>query len=98
MEWLRRLRASLEEPEEGPGVPDVARARMRAEAGLMALPGVVSIGVGLDDTGTKAIVVGVAGTGVDVTAVPHDVDGVPVLVREVGGYRADEGDAQDDAD
>lgn len=68
----------------------LARVRMRAEERLMALEGVVSVGVGLDDDGREAIVVGIA-TAESVVAVPHDVDGVPVVVREVGEMRAEDG-------
>lgn len=82
--WLARLLGRGEAPVAG-----IALARMHAEASLMALEGVVSIGVGRDKDGAEAIVVGVASAATPVE-LPESVDGVPVVVREVGRIRADE--------
>jgi hypothetical protein len=76
--WLSRL-------FRGDQGPDVTRARLHAERSLMALEGVVSVGTGLVDDGTEAIVVGVADETCAVAqAMPAQVDGVPVVVQQVG--------------
>ncbi len=61
------------------------RALARATAELMRVRGVVSVGLGLDQDGREAIVVGVACAPAKLRAtLPEHVDGVPVLLREVG--------------
>jgi hypothetical protein len=56
---------------------------------LMAQPTVVSVGIGLDDDGNPAIVVGVTrATEGEEVDLPTSLDGHPVVVRVVGEIRA----------
>lgn len=68
----------------------LARARARAEQRFMPMEGVVSVGVGHDREGHEAIFVGVARARASIVrALPQDVDGVPIVVEEVGEMRAE---------
>ena len=59
------------------------------EADLMAVPGVVSVGIGMDDDGNKVIVVGVESNQPEILAqVPQAVDGYPIRVDVVGKMKA----------
>ncbi len=59
------------------------------EAELMAMPGVVSVGIGLDDQGNHVIVVGVDQDRPEIRAqVPQTVDGYRVRVEVVGKMKA----------
>ena len=70
------------------------RALVRATAELMRVRGVVSVGLGLDQDGREAIVVGVARASAKLrTALPEHIDGVRVLLREVGEVETQEGGA-----
>lgn len=73
-------------------------ARDRHASRLMAIDGVVSVGVGLAEDGAEVVVVGVADTPRSTSvAVPSSVDGVAVEVRVVGHPRADGGDSANGA-
>ena len=54
-----------------------------AEARLLAVPGVTSVGIGLGPAGGKAFVVGVVDAGV-AGRLPLEVEGVPVVVTVTG--------------
>jgi len=57
----------------------------------MPMEGVVSVGVGRDREGHEAIFVGIARERASIVgALPQDVDGVPIVVEEVGEMRAEE--------
>ncbi len=59
------------------------------EAELMAMNGVVSVGIGLDDDGNEVIVVGIDADRPSIRAqVPRTVEGYPVRVEVVGRLRA----------
>ncbi|MBE0476689.1 MAG: hypothetical protein IBX62_06320 [Coriobacteriia bacterium] len=68
------------------------RARERHAGRLLSRPGVVSVGVGLDDEGRPAVVVGVTGVRASDAGLPGCIDGVPVLVRETGRPVAEDGE------
>jgi hypothetical protein len=53
------------------------------EAELLAIRGVVSVGVGFDPAGGQALLVGVVDAGV-AARLPVEMDGVPVLVSVTG--------------
>lgn len=53
------------------------------EARLFAIPGVTSVGVGLDPTGSEAIVVGVMDVSV-LARLPRAIQGVPVIATVTG--------------
>ena len=54
-----------------------------AEARLLAIKGVTSVGIGLGPAGGEALVVGVVDAGVAVR-LPREIDGVPVVVTVTG--------------
>ena len=59
------------------------------EAQLMSLPGVVSVGVGRDQNGKPAIVVGLAvATPATAQQVPDNIGGYPVIIQNVGTIKA----------
>jgi len=56
---------------------------------LMALPGVVSVGIGRDDAGKPAIIVGLDGAHPEaVDKVPRVLDAYPVITHMVGPIKA----------
>ncbi|MDX1405306.1 MAG: hypothetical protein R3192_12245 [Woeseiaceae bacterium] len=68
----------------------IQEVKARHEAELMAKPGVVSVGIGLDDDGSKVIVVGVEREQPEILAqVPRSVDGYQVRVDVVGKMKAE---------
>ncbi len=67
----------------------IQEVKARHEAGFMNTPGVVSVGIGLDEEGRHAIIVGLDKERPDtVAALPREIDGHPVRVRVVGTVRA----------
>lgn len=65
----------------------------RHRAALIANDGVVSVGLGFDQSHRTVIVVGVVSAKKAAAAdVPSELDGVPVEVRVVGEFSAKEGD------
>ncbi len=67
-------------------VREVKRAH---EAELLALPGVVSVGVGRDHEGLPAVVVGLAESRPDTEArLPATLEGYRVVVQIVGSIEA----------
>lgn len=59
------------------------------ESELMAVPGVVSVGIGMDDDGNHVIVVGVDRERPEIqTQVPKAVEGYPVRIEIVGKMKA----------
>ncbi len=64
-------------------------AKAQHEAELMAMNGVVSVGIGLDDNGNEVIVVGITEDQQSIRAqVPRTVEGYAVRVEVVGRLRA----------
>ncbi len=59
------------------------------EAELLALPDVVSVGIGKGEEGSAAIIVGLAKPNPKTKArIPENIDGYPVIVRLTGAIRA----------
>ena len=78
--------ACAEEPKVPPTINDV-KARHADE--LMDVPGVVSVGIGLDEDGEKIIVVGVERDQPEVRqATPSTLEGYKVQIQVVGKYTA----------
>lgn len=64
-------------------------AKSQHEAELMAVPGVVSVGIGMDDDGTAVIIVGIDQDRPETRAqLPQMVDSYPVHVKVVGRIKA----------
>jgi len=62
--------------------------KARHEAELLAVPGVASVGIGLDDEGEPVIVVGLAGSARDAPrGLPPELEGYSVHIQNVGPIR-----------
>ena len=78
--------ACAEEPQVSPSIQEVT-ARHAEE--LMAIPGVVSVGIGLGEDGVAVIVVGLdRESSAAQDAVPETLDGFTVRTEIVGRFRA----------
>lgn len=78
--------ACAEEPQVSPSIQEVT-ARHAAE--LMAIPGVVSVGIGRGEEGTAVIIVGLDRDSATIReALPKSLDGFAVRAEVVGTYRA----------
>jgi len=91
MSWWRsivdRFRSPAPRAAEEPKT--IAAAKRELESRLMAMPGVVSIGVGRADDGTEVIVLGVDGSQPDLEPqLPKAAGGFPVEIRRIGPLRA----------
>ncbi len=63
----------------------IQQVKERHTAELMAMPGVVSVGLGKNRSGEPAIIVGVeADRAETISSVPDKLDGYPVEVEVVG--------------
>ena len=72
--------------EAMPSIKDVKRTH---ETRLLALPDVVSVGIGQDEHGKAAIVIGLAKPNAATAAkIPDDIDGYSVIVRTTGSIKA----------
>jgi len=74
----------------GGGVTDdIKQVKAEHEQRLLAIPGVVSIGIGLDADGNEAIVVGLEKDDPEITRqIPAELDGYAVIIRQVGTIEA----------
>jgi hypothetical protein len=53
------------------------------------MPGVVSVGIGLDPNGNQAIIVGLAASNPEIEAkIPETVAGFPVTLQIIGSLKA----------
>jgi hypothetical protein len=69
--------------------PSIQEVKAKHEAHLMALPGVVSVGIGKDKDGNFVIMIGMDGPRPETEArLPHSLEGYPVLVRIIGPVKA----------
>lgn len=69
---------------------DIKTVKKNHEQQLMAVRGVVSVGVGLSKSGEQAIIVGVKSTkAADLSAIPKEIDGYRVTIQYVGTVRAE---------
>jgi hypothetical protein len=65
--------------------PSLTAAKKKHEARLLQLPGVVSVGIGSDERGREAIVIGIADSNPKIRArLPANLEGYPVILRIVG--------------
>ena len=77
---------SCERQDAMPSIKDVKQTH---EAQLMALPDVVSVGIGQDEHGKAAIVIGLAKpNAATASKIPDDIDGYAVIVRTTGAIKA----------
>jgi hypothetical protein len=70
----------------GPQMPaPINDVKSRHAADLLKLPGVVSVGIGRNETGIPSIVVGLDGPNSETQAkIPEQLEGHPVLIKIVG--------------
>ena len=69
--------------------PSIQEVKKQHEAQFLNLPGVVSVGIGLDPSGDQAIIVGVDGSHPDTPAkIPATLGGYPVVVQTIGSIKA----------
>jgi hypothetical protein len=67
----------------------IQEVKKHHEARFLDLPGVVSVGIGLDSDGNQAIVVGLDAPNPEIEAkIPKVVEGFPVIVRIIGSLKA----------
>ena len=67
----------------------IKAAKARNQERLLAIPGVVSVGIGRDGDGNPVIVVGLAAADPQIaSSVPGELDGFPVVSEVVGQLRA----------
>jgi hypothetical protein len=67
----------------------IEEAKAEHTGRLLALPGVVSVGIGRDAEGRPAIVIGLAGDeSGDDPGLPRSLEGHPVVTQVVGTLRA----------
>ena len=75
---------------EDPGMsPSIQEVKKQHEARFLNMPGVVSVGIGLDPNGNQAIIVGMDASNPEIEAdIPKMVEGVPVIVEIIGSLKA----------
>ncbi len=68
----------------------IQEVKQSHEEELLAIPGVVSVGIGMGDKGHSAIIVGIAGTDAGAGAtIPQSIEGYRVIVKPTGTVRAE---------
>ena len=75
---------------DDPGMsPSIQEVKKQNEKQLLDLPGVVSVGIGLDANGNPAIIVGLEAPNPEMEAkIPDTLQGFPVVVRAIGPLKA----------
>ena len=67
----------------------IQEVKAKHEDGLLAMPGVVSVGIGRDPEGQSIIIVGLDGPRPKtVKKLPKQLDGYPVQVKIIGPVKA----------
>ncbi|GBC61003.1 hypothetical protein DENIS_1963 [Desulfonema ishimotonii] len=67
----------------------IQEVKAEHEARLLEMPGVVAVGIGRDDAGNSAIMVGLDGTHPETEArLPKSLEGYPVYVKIIGTVKA----------
>ena len=69
--------------------PSIQEVKKQHEARFLDMPGVVSVGIGLDPNGNQAIIVGLDASNPEIEArIPEMIEGFPVIVQNVGSLKA----------
>lgn len=69
--------------------PSIREVKKIHEPRLLALPGVVSVGIGLDKKGQSAIIIGLESPNPETeTKLPTELDGYSVVARITGPIKA----------
>ena len=70
-------------------LPNASEVKKRHEETLLKQGGVVGVALGNDQNGSEAVVIYVAtDDSTIIPSLPHELDGIPVIVELVGGFRA----------
>lgn len=75
-------------PRISTGAAHAGAVLARHAEGLMRTSGVMSLGVGESDAGDAVIVVGISGHQGAELGLPDNLEGVPVVIQEVGRSEA----------
>ena len=68
--------------------PSIKEVKIKHEARLMALPGVVSVGIGRAKDGSSAIIVGLDAANPSIeTQIPQSLEDYPVVVQVIGAIK-----------
>ena len=68
--------------------PSIQEVKKQHEERLLGLPGVVSVGIGLDQNGQSAIIIGLDGSHPDIEAqLPNNLEGYTVVLKDVGSIK-----------
>ncbi len=68
--------------------PSIQEVKKQHEERLLGLPGVVSVGIGLDQNGQSAIIIGLDGSNPDIEAqLPDHLEGYTVVLKDVGSIK-----------
>jgi len=69
--------------------PSIQDVKKQQETRFLNMPGVVSVGIGLDPNGNQAIIVGLDRPNPETEAkIPASVKGYPVVIQIVGAIKA----------
>ena len=69
--------------------PSIQEVKKQHEARFLDMPGVVSVGIGLDSNGNQAIIVGLDASNPEIEAnIPEMVEGFPVNTKIIGSLKA----------
>lgn len=67
----------------------INEVKKRHEARLIELPGVASVGIGRDQAGNPAIMIGLDGSHPEIESqLPLSLEGYPVIVKTIGPIKA----------
>ena len=74
---------------QGKAITTIEEVKSKYTADLMALPGVVSVGIGRDRDGQLAIMVGLDGSHPEVVdKIPQELESYPVITHVIGPVKA----------
>jgi len=75
--------------DDSPMSASIQEVKKQHEARFLDLPGVVSVGIGLDPKGNQAIIVGLEAPNPEIEAkIPKVLAGFPVIIRIIGSLKA----------
>ena len=69
--------------------PSIQEVKKKHEARFLDMPGVVSVGIGLDPHGNQAIIVGLDASNPEIEEdIPEMIEGFPVIIKIIGSLKA----------
>ena len=75
---------------DDPGMsPSIQKVKKQYEARFLDMPGVVSVGIGLDPNGNQAIIVGMDASNPEIEAhIPEIIEGFHIIIKIIGTLKA----------